>query len=134
VGRGVVDEFGGSACDTFQAAIGVADSDRLRVAALELVCGHQIVSTDDKVQVTWRNNGTLVFLLLRDANPARRWLLQVTIEALTHEEINKLDRQSRDPAGAATGIPDAWMTNESATAQTWELFNCRVWEVLPVRA
>lgn len=125
MGLGVVDPLGSSPRAKWEVVVGCINSGRLRGAALDLLSGRRIVASDDGVQVAWfGGENARGLLILRDADPASRHLLQVMLEALSWNELEELT--SRDPAGIADPLPDAWVTVIGETMAQWELFNCRV--------
>jgi hypothetical protein len=97
-----------------------------------LLAGDPVVSTDDAVIIRWTAASvTRGALRIRDADPARKLALEVTVAALDQAAVAKLGQRA-DPRGEVAGI-DAWVTI-TESAQTWELFNCMVESAILVRA
>lgn len=130
--QGVVDPLDGSAWKKWEIRVFFVDSPRVQAAARGLLTGQQVLSADDAVVIRWTAaQGARGTLRVRDADPARRYVLDITVRALSQQEIAALP--VADPAGVAASI-DKWVKVTSPSTQTWELFNCRVEEVFIRRA
>lgn len=128
MGQGVVDPLGGSARQKWRVRISYVNNPRVEAAALELLSGRPVLSADDAVVIRWTAAlGARGTLRIRDAEPAQRYVLDITVRALSQQEIGALP--AADPAGVAASI-DRWVDVTSASTQTWQLFNCRVEAVL----
>jgi hypothetical protein len=91
-----------------------------------------VLSEDSAVVISWTAaQGARGTLRIRDADPTQRYVLDITVRALSPQEIAALPEA--DPAGVADSI-DKWVDETSASTQTWELFNCRVETVFIGRA
>ena len=126
MGLGVVDPLGGSAWRKWEIRV-VLVGPRVQAAARGLLTGEPVLSADDAVVIRWTAaQGARGTLRVRDVDLAQRYVLDITVHALSQQEIAALP--VADPAGVAASI-DRWVDVTSASTQTWELFNCRVEEV-----
>ena len=124
MGQGVVDPLGGSAWQKWEIRVILVDNPRVEAAARGLLTGRPVLSADDAVVIRWTAaQGARGTLRVRDADLAQRFVLDITVSALSQQEIAALP--VADPAGVAASI-DRWVDVTSASTQTWELFNCRV--------
>lgn len=132
MGRGVVDPLNGSPHEKWALPASLLDSKIAKQAALALLAGKPVVSTDDAVVIRWTGaSDTRGTLRIRDADTARKFALEVTVAALDQGAVAKMGRRA-DPKGVVASI-DEWVTVTEST-QTWELFNCVVESVILVRA
>jgi hypothetical protein len=132
VGQGVVDPLGEPPGQKWALVISLINNPRVEQAARALLSGQQVESIATEIAITWTAaapvRGTL---RIRDADTTQRYVLDITVAALTPQEVAAL--QHPDPAGVATSI-DAWVDVTTPTTQVWELFNCRVESVFIGRA
>ena len=127
MGQGVVDPLGGSAWKKWEIRILLIQNPRVEAAARRLLTGQPVLSADDAVVIRWTAaQGAHGTLRIRDADSTQRFVLDITVHALSQQEIAGLP--VADPAGVAASI-DRWVNVTSASTQTWELFNCRVEDV-----
>jgi hypothetical protein len=131
VGQGVVDSLGGSAWKKWEIRVFFVNA-RVRATARGLLTGQQVLSADDAVVIRWTAaEGARGTLRVRDADLARRFVLDITVHALSQQEIAALP--VADPVGVAASV-DRWVKVTSPSTQTWELFNCLVEDVFIGRA
>jgi hypothetical protein len=107
------------------------DSRRLQDALWDLLAGVPVASNDNGVQIScYRMRDNICVLRVRDSDPSFKFLLEITIRALTESEVARI--ADFDQAGVASPLPDAWCKVNSETSQTWELYNCSPILVHPV--
>lgn len=123
----MVDPLGGSAWQKWEIRVIYVGNPRVEAAVRGLLTGQPVLSADDAVVIRWTAaQGARGALRVRDADLTQRFVLDITVRALSQQEIVALP--VADPAGVAASI-DRWVDVTSPSTQTWELFNCRVEDV-----
>lgn len=123
----MVDPLGGSAWQKWEIRVNLVRNPRVEAAVRGLLTGRPVLSADGAVVIRWTAaQGARGTLRVRDADLTQRFVLDITVRALSQQEIAALP--VADPAGVAASI-DRWVDVTSASTQTWELFNCRIEDV-----